>query len=68
MEVKIESFELAGTHFEKGSHLRTDVETAALLVGLGDEVRHQLGVLVEQTTRSRLQIHPLREQRESTVA
>jgi hypothetical protein len=31
-----------------GSHLRIDVETAALPVGLGGEVRHQLGVLVER--------------------
>jgi hypothetical protein len=32
----------------KNTHLRADVESAALPVGLGGQVRRELGVLVER--------------------
>jgi hypothetical protein len=56
LEVKIESVELGGDKFsvwalerkKAGSHLRADVETAALPIGLGGEVRRQFRILVER--------------------
>ena len=60
LEVKIKRVELEGTRCEcarstgdevkkknAGSHLRTDVETAAFPVRLRGEVRRQLSILVE---------------------
>ena len=57
LEVKIKSVELGGDKFfsvgarrkkKEGSHLRADVETAALPIGLGGEVRRQFRILVER--------------------